>query len=200
VIHTSQIDRQDRGYICPLWSDYSICVTARTSATTALVVDNISFQRIYSTENIPAPTNLASIPYDYAYPLQIRWKDSDFGQQPGNSSSVAQPSSAVTSRPASKESLSPGTIAGIVVGIVLFCMICLGGFVWWMRRRNSVNAHGQAQSASTNYHEKPELEGEGVASAKQNSQVQNHELGTSMPSFELDSTAPRAELDPGTRS
>lgn len=153
------------GYSCPLWSGYAICETARTAATSALVVDNISFQHVYSTEVLPSPTD-EGVPYDYAYPLQIRWKDSDFANtSKSNTSTLARSTSNATStyatstqpastRPMSTEqiliqptspptgssssnTLAAGAIAGIAVGLSVLAVASIGVLLIWIRTRRA---------------------------------------------------------------
>jgi hypothetical protein len=126
-----------------LWSGYAICETIRTSATTALVVDNISLQSIYSTETLPSPTD-SNTPYDYAYPLQIRWDDSDFAKtntilSASTSSTIlstsALPTSSSTKSPSSNHSLATGTIAAITVGVGVLVIVSLLVLAIWGRRK-----------------------------------------------------------------
>jgi hypothetical protein len=116
-----------RGYKCPLWPCYSICATLRVSATTALVVDNIIHQSIYSTETLQAQTG-ATTPYEYAYPIQIRWKDSDFAAKTSSGTTSTETSSGSTSGTSKRKKLSTGAIAAIAVmmGLLALAGLLLG--------------------------------------------------------------------------
>src|ERR1700744_483911 len=119
-----------RGYTCPLWPCYSICETLRLSATTALVVDNIIHQSIYSTETLSAPTGATTLS-DYAYPIQIRWKDSDFAAK---TSSGTTPVETISGTSNSKK-LSTGAIAAIAaIAVIMGLLAGLLLGLWWSRK------------------------------------------------------------------
>ncbi|KAN0096046.1 hypothetical protein V8E51_014851 [Hyaloscypha variabilis] len=163
------------GYTCPLWPCYSICATLRTSATTALVVDNIVHQSIYSTETLPAPTGTYT-PYDYAYPIQIRWKDSDFAAKTSSGATSAETSSGPTSGASKREKkLSTGAIAAIAVLMGLLAGLLLG--LWWSRKKRKANSGTVAVDAKVTEFAKAEMDGGGVP-ARELDNNQIYELGT----------------------
>ena len=149
------------GYTCPIWPCYSICATFRTSATTALVVDNIVHQSIYSTEILPAQTS-AGAPLEYAYPIQIRWKDSDFATNTSPVTTPTETSSDSTSQPGSKN-LSTGAIAAIAIVVPLTVLAGLTLVLWWLRKKRKVNSESAATEATLAVGSKPEMDGRGMS-------------------------------------
>ncbi|KAK0125484.1 hypothetical protein ONS96_009321 [Cadophora gregata f. sp. sojae] len=163
------------GYTCPMWPCFSICATLRASATTALVVDNIVHQSIYSTETLSAQTGVSTA-YDYAYPIQIRWKDSDFAVQTSSSALPAGTSSGFKSGIGNKK-LSTGTIAAIAVVVAVLALASLILAVWWFRKRGKAKAGPVATEINVAVGEKPEMDGSGMAA---------RELDTNHPVYELE--------------
>lgn len=144
-----------------MWPCYSICATFRTSATTALVVDNIVHQSIYSTEILPAQTS-AGAPLEYAYPIQIRWKDSDFATKTSPVTTPIETSSGSTSQAGSKN-LSTGAIAAIAVVVPLIVMAGLILGLWWLRKKRKENSGSTATAATLAVGTKPEMDGSGMS-------------------------------------
>ncbi|KAK6544744.1 hypothetical protein TWF694_001430 [Orbilia ellipsospora] len=139
------------GYTCPLWSNFQICETTRTASTTVLVVENISIQKIISTATLPEGTSI----YDYAYPLQIRWKDSDFAVSTGLTSTIptetgptAGPSSQSPAKSGGGHSgLSTGAIVAIAVVLGVVAILGIVAFLWW--RRAQKRRQGQFKDSDT---------------------------------------------------
>lgn len=168
-----------RGYTCPLWPCYSICATMRASATTALVVDNIVHQSIYSTETLSAQTDV-STPYDYAYPIQIRWKDSDFAAKTSSSITPTETSSSPTGETLKRnKKLSAGAIAGIAVAVSLLALAGLLLGLRWSRKKRKANAVAAAVAIDTLGREyaKAEMDGDGIP-ARELATNEVYELGT----------------------
>ena len=143
-----------------MWPCFSICATLQASATTALVVDNIVHQSIYSTEILPAQTG-ASTPYDYAYPIQIRWKDSDFAAKTSSSITPVETSSDSTSRTGGKK-LSTGVIAAIAVVVGLLALTILLLVLWWLRKKRNATSGSVNTDTTLAEGTKAEMEGSGM--------------------------------------
>jgi hypothetical protein len=144
-------------------------------ATTALVVDNIIHQSIYSTETLSAQTGTPL--YDYAYPIQIRWKDSDFAAQTSSSttpSSGTTPTEKTIATSKSKK-LSTGAIAAIAVILGLLAGLLVG--LWWSRKKRKANSLAVATDAKVTERAKAEMDGSGI-SARELDSNQIYELGT----------------------
>ncbi len=141
-----------------MWSGYEICETIRQAATTGIVVNHITSQVVLSTETLAARPSGEFIYYEYAYPLQIRWKDSDWatvltagtsGTPPATSTSSEHPTA--TSAGAGGTSSAPGetpagglstggAVAIAVVVSVIGTAIAVVAFLWVCRRRRQRRA------------------------------------------------------------
>jgi hypothetical protein len=98
-------------------------------------------QKTLSKQIIPADTRT---PYQYAYPLQIRWKDGDLVAHTTTSviaTLTASPSRTATKEPpAAGQGPSMGVIVAIavVVGAVALVMI-IAVLIWWLKKaRHSI--------------------------------------------------------------
>ncbi|PVH89588.1 hypothetical protein DL98DRAFT_579376 [Cadophora sp. DSE1049] len=165
------------GYICPMWPCFSICATLRVSATTALVVDNIVHQSRYSTETLPVQTRV-SAPYDYAYPIRIRWKDSDFAAKTNSGTTPTETSSGST-RQTGRWQLSTGTIAAMAVVAALLALVSLILGLWWLRKKRKANLGSVATEGTLAVGAKGEMDGSGMPSGElDTNQNQIYELET----------------------
>ncbi|MCJ1391604.1 hypothetical protein MMC18_004468 [Xylographa bjoerkii] len=112
-------------------------------STTAFAADNIFDQNILSVESVQSY-------YWAAYPLQIRWKDSDFTTTTTGTASTSSTPTPVASVPAtgSPSSLSnisgASTSAGLPTGVVPAIAVVVGvvvlatlAFLFWCLRRRS---------------------------------------------------------------
>jgi len=125
-------------YLCPLWSGFSICESALSTSTTATAMDLYDQTPLSIITVPPDPT----APYQYAYPLQIRWKEGDF-------SAVSTPTSTIPNTPTQtpatpsatvvlKNGLSTGAIVGIAVVAGIVVLAAIGVLVWWLRGKRTV--------------------------------------------------------------
>jgi hypothetical protein len=128
------------------------------------LVDNIYSQNIVATETLASRTSAATVAYDYAYPIQIRWKDSDFAANPAAGSVGSSPSSPIptpTPTPTPKSAgLSTGAIAAISVVLGLLALVGLGYVVYCIRKRRragSGNRKVPIQGSELEAPIKPEL-------------------------------------------
>ncbi|KAH0547702.1 hypothetical protein FGG08_000191 [Glutinoglossum americanum] len=153
------------------------CHSALTAATTAYLMDNLHDQRTLGIET----DSLVNM-WHVAYPLQIRWKESDLSAfaaatatATGNTaSSTKSPMSSIESPAAASASsssdlphgLSTGAAAGIGVGVAVGVIAMALALGWWIfrRRRNTqaIRPTGQAEEA---VYTKPEMDGAGAARA-----------------------------------
>ena len=131
------------GYACPLWSGVEICETLRRAATTGVVVGHGASQVVLSTETLPAQTQ-ATVWYEYAYPLQIRWKDSDWatvltagtsGTMPAIATSSSTTTGAGGAGDAPAGGLSTGGAVAIAVAVSVIGTVAAVVAILWARRR-----------------------------------------------------------------
>ncbi|MCJ1281617.1 hypothetical protein MMC26_000937 [Xylographa opegraphella] len=121
--------------------------------TAAYAMDNIFDQSTLSAENAAS--------YSWAaYPLQIRWKDSDFPTTtgsttptsgtavPGSVPATSSPSSLPTaSGPSSSQGLSRGAIAAIAVVVSIVVLAVIAFLFWCLRRRSRERSRLRQPSA-----------------------------------------------------
>jgi len=112
-------------------------------STTAFAADNIFDQNILSVESVQSV-------YWAAYPLQIRWKDSDFTTTPTSTASLSSTAAPVTSVPtgsspssssqssnsSTSHGLSSGVVAAIAVSISIVGLAIIAFFWWCLRKRS----------------------------------------------------------------
>jgi hypothetical protein len=121
----------------------------RSKPTTVLVVENISVQKIISTETLSEGSPI----YDYAYPLQIRWKDSDFSPSSSSASNVptpttlpAAPSGSPAGNIGDKGRLPTGAIVAIAVVLGVAVTAAIVAFIFWKlarQRRQRRSQHSE---------------------------------------------------------
>jgi len=102
-------------------------------------LDNIYSQNIVSTVELSSrPASGVTVTYDYAYPIQIRWKDGEVVSNSvvsGPASSSPTQTAVSTASHKSSSALSTGAIAAIAVVLGLLTVIGLGFVVLWIRKR-----------------------------------------------------------------
>jgi hypothetical protein len=100
------------------------------------------------------PANSPAL-YQYAYPLQIRWKDEDRVSHPATPTPTPTPTQ---SPPATtKQGISTGAIVAIAVVVGVVALAVLAVLVWWLKQKRK-----RAPSTSAQNHsewDKPELDG-----------------------------------------
>ncbi|ORY06214.1 hypothetical protein BCR34DRAFT_590650 [Clohesyomyces aquaticus] len=123
------------------------------------------------------------IPYEYAYPIQIRWKDADFVLKTSGrstptvtSAGLSPPSGTLTPKTTKP---STGAIAGIAVSIGLVAigvaLLCL----WWFRKKRRANSRAMTTVTDSDVRQyaKAEMDGSGM-SARELGGNQIYELTT----------------------
>lgn len=122
-----------RKYLCPLWSGFSICESALSTSTTATAMD-LYDQTPLSIITIP-PDPAAT--YQYAYPLQIRWKEGDFSSVGTSTFSIPNTQTPTPATPSAtvvpKKGLSTGAVTGIAAAVGIVVLAATVVLVWWLR-------------------------------------------------------------------